>query len=237
MKEISSKDHPLVKYWASLMQSAKSRKEEKRVLLEGKNCIQDIAKVKRIRRLITTKPSDIAADEHYLVTDSVMQKISTAMHPEGYIAELDMPEYAAFHSVKKLVVFDRIQDPGNLGSLIRSALAFGWDGAFCITGTCDPYNDKALRAAKGATFLLPLAFGSWDDLAKLNLKIIVADTKGKSPSSFTGEDFALVLGNEANGADCPLNHEKVTLRMQGDMESLNVAQAGSILLYLYQDGI
>ncbi len=238
MKEISSREHPLVKYWVSLMQNGKARKEEKRVLLEGKNCIQDIAKTKKIRRLISCTATSIEADEHYLVTESVMQKISSTENPEGFIAELDMPENAHFADVKKIVVFDRIQDPGNLGSLIRSALAFGWDGAFFLPGTCDPYNDKALRAAKGATFLLPLAFGSWDELAKIaNITIVVADIKGKPPSSYTGINMALVLGNEAKGVDCPVPHEKVTLKMQGEMESLNVAQAGSILLYLYQEGI
>ena len=246
MKEIFSAQHPLIKYWTNLRSDAHFRKTEGTVLLEGKNCIQDICKSTRAKCLIVTDPTiipkGILADDIYIVTDALMNKISGVKSPEGIIAELYMPKNAPFSNVKKILVADRIQDPGNLGTLIRSSLAFGWDGIFILPGTSDPFNDKALRAAKGATFLLPIYSGGWKELQDMlktnNLKLVVADTTGKAPSSFLHTAMALVLGNEAQGAQIPseLPYEQVTLNMQGAMESLNVAVAGSILLYLYQEG-
>lgn len=247
MKEIFSAQHPLIKYWTNLRSDAHFRKAEGCVLLEGKNCVQDICKTIKPKSLIVCKESDIpegfAADEIYVITEALMKKISGVQHPEGVIAELAMPKQIPFTRVKKIVVADCIQDPGNLGTLIRSSLAFGWDGIFILPGTSDPYNDKALRAAKGATFHLPIYSGNWidlqDTLSKNNLKLVVADVSGESPSAFNSTNMALVLGNEAQGAKVPSNlaFQKVTLPMRGAMESLNVAVAGSILLYLYQEAL
>lgn len=242
MKEITSAQHPLIKYWMRLRDESSFRKTESRVLLEGKNCIQDVCASIKPKRIILTNPDlnqDLAidADEVVLITDTLMKKISAVQTPEGIIAELELPN-KPLTSVRKLLVADRIQDPGNLGTLIRSCYAFGWDGFFLLPGTVDPYNDKALRAAKGATFHLPIISGSWDELNALvqqnNLNLIVADVSGNSPSECT-TPLALVLGNEAQGAKVPIPHTKVSLPMRGSMESLNVAVAGSILLYLFQD--
>lgn len=246
MKEIFSAQHPLIKYWTSLRSDAHFRKAEGSVLLEGKNCVQDICKAIKPKRLIVCSEADIpegqSADEIFVITEALMKKISGVQHPEGVIAELAMPKNTPFANVKKIVVADCIQDPGNLGTLIRSSLAFGWDGIFILPGSSDPYNDKALRAAKGATFQLPIYSGTWNDLkdaiTKSSLKLVVADVSGEKPSTFNNTRMALVLGNEAQGAKVPdtLAFQKVSLPMQGAMESLNVAVAGSILLYLYQEG-
>ncbi len=242
MKEITSREHPLVKHWMRLKSDAAYRKSESRVLLEGKNCIQDICKSIKPKRLVTTDPDiPIDAEERILVTDAILKKISGTMNPEGIIAELEMPQNRPLRGVKKIVIADRIQDPGNLGTLIRSSLAFGWDGLFLLPGTCDPFNDKALRAAKGATFHLPLYSGSWNDLHKTvkenSLELVVADTSGDDPKQFICKPIALLLANEAQGPNLPPGtpHKRVSLTMQGPMESLNVAIAGSILLYLYQE--
>lgn len=244
-KEISSVHHPLVKYWTKLSQNGDFRQNEKRVLLEGRNCIGDVCQKMTALRLIVTDlsliPKGIKAEEYVLVTDQVMKKISSVKTPEGIVAELTLPSMNAFTNVKKIVVIDRIQDPGNLGTLIRSSLAFGWDGLFLLENSCDPFNDKALRAAKGATFHLPLYAGGWKELEELlmqnQLQLVVADIQGEAPPTFCKMPIALVLGNEAEGVNVPTNlaYRKVSIPMQLGMESLNVAVAGSILLYLYQE--
>lgn len=240
MKEITSAQHPLIKYWTRLQDDSSFRKAESRVLLEGKNCILDVCKTTTPKRLIISNPSNriVEAEEVILVTEALMKKISCVQSPEGIIVELAIPKNAPAKKIRKLLVADRIQDPGNLGTLIRSCYAFGWDGFFLLPGTVDPYNDKALRAAKGATFHLPLYSGGWDQLQELlkehELNLVVADLAGCKPSECT-MPLALVLGNEAKGVDVELPHTKVCLNMSGPMESLNVAVAGSILLYLFQD--
>ncbi|MCE5294248.1 MAG: RNA methyltransferase [Chlamydiales bacterium] len=246
MKEILSAQHPLVKYWVNLRTDSKFRKTESRVLLEGKNCVYDICQKTKAKRLIVSNESiiddSLLYEEVIVVTDAIMKKISGVVSPEGIIAELELPENRPFSSVKKILVADGIQDPGNLGTIIRSLCAFGWDGLFLLPGCADPYNDKTLRAAKGATFHLPIFSGSWDELATIckqnHLELVVADTKGQKPEFFVNKPIALVLGNEAQGANVPktLSHQIVSLPMIGQIESLNVAVAGSILLYLYQEG-
>ncbi len=144
MKELTSLQHPLVKYWVSLRDDAGFRKEHRRVLLEGKNAIKDIAKRHKPKRLITTSQIDLEADEVLLVNDAIMKKISSTMAPEGLIAEFEMPKNRPFAGLCKIVVSDRIQDPGNLGTIIRSALAFGWNGIFLLPGSCDPPKAQRL---------------------------------------------------------------------------------------------
>jgi TrmH family RNA methyltransferase len=114
----------------------------------------------------------------------------------------------------------------------------GWEGAFLVGEGCDPFNEKALRAARGATFRLPLRTGSWDELQALATENhwvpLVADLDGKAPSSFHEiKQGILVLSNESHGpSDAALRFcQKVSIPMSGKMESLNVAVAGGILMY------
>jgi TrmH family RNA methyltransferase len=137
-------------------------------------------------------------------------------------------------------VLDRVADPGNLGTLLRSAQAFGWDGVYLIDGCCDPFNDKALRAAKGATFALPYAQGSFDRLQTLgSWQLMVADLKGRPPEQVAvGGPLALVLGNEAAGVQEAIRKQgtAVTLPTAAAVDSLNVSVAGGILMYLFRGG-
>ena len=241
MKHITSLEHPLVLYWKKLKQKSEFRKEQRRLLLEGKNAIVDVCKKIKAKRLIIIDPElqgIVPADETILISEKILKKISSVETSEGMIVELEAPELTKPKG-HKIVVCDRIQDPGNLGTIIRSSLAFSWDACFLLPGCVDPFNDKVLRASKGAFLFLPLCQITWSDLEtyckKHNIPIIVADTKGKHPEQFikTGSK-ALILGNEAQGVKLPktTKHENVAISMPGPVESLNVAVAGSILLYL-----
>lgn len=245
MKEITSREHPLVKEFCKLQRDAAYRKSAARVILEGKNAIQDIARSRPILRLLVSKealiPKGIKANEIILVPTGIIEKISTVESPEGIIAEFAMPQMVSLTKAKKIVALDGIQDPGNLGTILRSALAFGWEGIFLLPGTVDPFNSKSLRAAKGATFTLPLSSGTWQDLQQLSkesqLSIIVADLTGKEPEKTAHKGLILVLGSEGQGVNVPndIDFDRVTLPMSETMESLNVAVAGSILMYLLRE--
>lgn len=167
------------------------------------------------------------------------------------IAEVARPAPADFVSAQKplrrLLVLEGIQDPGNLGTLLRTATALGWDGAFLLPGCCDPFNDKALRASRGASFRLPWATGTWGDLERVvatrSLVCIAAEPDDRSGAKDLPESLAsavcLVLGAEGQG----LSHEAlsrcvpVAIPMPGQMESLNVAIAGSILMFALSPGM
>jgi TrmH family RNA methyltransferase len=185
----------------------------------------------------TLLPLDHPEERCLLVSRPVMEKISGMQTPEGLVAEIPMPKSASLKGKKKILVLDGVSDPGNVGTLLRTALALGWEGAFLLDEGCDPFNDKAMRAARGATFRLPLAWGTWDEFNILiqeeGWKLLAADFVGEEPCQISVEKIALVLGNEAVGVSDrgkKLSHP-VTIPMPGEMESLNVAIAGGILMF------
>src|SRR5260221_6243786 len=152
MKEISSAAHPLVKYWVRLRSDAAFRRKEKRLLVEGLKCIQDVASKLPIKRLISLdEMPTFLCDEAIIVTHTILEKISGLETSDGLIAEFEMPAAQNLKGLSHILVCDRIQDPGNIGTLIRTALSLGWEGIFFLPGCADPFNDKALRAAKSAT--------------------------------------------------------------------------------------
>lgn len=237
MKSITSLEHPLVKYWVRL-KTPHFRKEHNRLLIEGLKLVQDVAKNHKLLRLITTRDDiKVDAEESYLVSTSVLKKISGVEASEGVVAELAVPAAQPLDLFSKIVVLDRIQDPGNLGAIIRSALALGWEGIYLLPGCCDPFNDKALRAAMGATFCLPICSGTWEELSQLCQKneaqLVVSDMEGEDVAKVRFKKAALVLGNEGQGVAIPahLAHAKVKIPMHASFDSLNVAVAGAILMY------
>lgn len=218
------------------------------------------------------------------VTEGVMQKLTglESVSPTTLAAEVELPALVDFESwrpgqLHRLLALERCQDPGNLGTLLRTALALGWDGVFLLPGCADHFNDKAMRASRGACFKLPVASGSLEDWKRVTqhhgLACIAADldrtsgggeangtaadailhhgtsnnsngstsngTNGASSSASVweslGEDLgvSLVLGSEGQGLSENVLREctAVSIPMIGDMESLNVAAAGAILMW------
>jgi TrmH family RNA methyltransferase len=188
-------------------------------------------------------PQGVDSDRIYLVNEAVMTKLTGVLSPEGILAEVPLPNWDTLKNKKWIVALDGVSDPGNLGTILRTALAFGWDGVYLLENTCDPFNDKALRAAKGATFKIPLASGSWEQLAKIaqenQLEIIAADMNGTEIETLDKKKGKLlVLGNEGQGLSKHVKDhaKKVSIPMSGEMESLNVAVAGGILMYALKGG-
>ncbi len=240
-KNITSLQHPFVKYIVSLRKEREFRREEGKIFVMGTKMVEELIRSKTpIHALIAEEGPDIspAAEETFLVTEEIMKKMTGLKQPEPIAAVVSLPLFKNLSSASRLLVLDGVSDPGNVGTVIRTALALGWDGVYLLENTCDPFNEKALRAAKGATFRLPLAEGTWSDflsmVTKKSLTVFVADTVGidvkkcNAPSS-----LALILSRESQGArkEATELFEKITIPMSGQMESLNVASAGAILLY------
>lgn len=242
MKQISSLQHPLVKHLVKLRQNSDYRYDHHSILIEGSKIIAEAAPITTFKHLLTVSPDlipkSIKADEILLTTPDIIQKISGLKSSEGILAEIPMPQNQELKDKNYILALDNINDPGNLGTIIRTALALGWEGIFLIDETCDPFNDKSLRASRGAVLKLPIMKGSWDDLKKIivnnQLQCYVADIEGTPFEQVPpAKGLLLVLGNEAHGpSTLSLNYCKpVNIPMKESMESLNVSVAAGILMY------
>lgn len=240
LREISSLQHPLVKRLVKLRQDRDYRYETKRLLVSGKKLIGELSPSIRIHALFLENgfETPLKADEIFLVTPEILKKITGLESPEPIAAEIEMPVFQDLSSANFLLILDQINDPGNLGTLLRTACALGWEGVFLTPGTTDPFNEKAIRAAKGATFTLPWKSGTWEELHQLlenkKMTLLAADASGKNMTECkVFAPLALALGNESHGLSSQLQKsaEVVAIPMMGQMESLNVAAAGAILMY------
>lgn len=229
-KKITSLQHPLVKHWVSLRTDKTYREENQRLLIVGRKMANEIP----LEVLISLEPSDIPAKEKIIVTEPILKKITGLQAPDGFAAEATLPKPQNLQKKNWLLVLDRISDPGNLGTLMRTALALGWEGVIVTPGTVDLFNDKALRAAKGAHFHLPYAQMSEQEIAKMGHHLYTADLKGeKVGSAEFKKPLALILSSEGHGTFSWTEKisKKVTIPMRAEVESLNVAASGAILLY------
>jgi TrmH family RNA methyltransferase len=188
------------------------------------------------------------------VSQHVMEAIADTEHPQGIAALISRPylELAALFtpSPRMLVVADGLQDPGNLGTIIRTAEAAGANGLITTRGTVDPFNSKALRASMGSAFRLPIATDArrpevWAQCHDHGMKIVVAHTPSRRIDKKTVESrpyssvdwtvpMAIVVGSEAHGIASDALAEAdllVHIPMSEAVESLNVSAAASILLY------
>ncbi|PRP75121.1 hypothetical protein PROFUN_03957 [Planoprotostelium fungivorum] len=196
------------------------------------------------------------------VPDNVMRKLSGTDTPMGVVASFPLPSSYQFYKAnvpgtdyeppvsildgkKWILVIDEVQDPGNIGTLIRTAAGLGWDGVFVLKNSCDPLNDKAMRASRAAVFHIPVQNGNWVDLKKLmltsNLQPLTAAPTGESFDKVRRDlmsrkrpprGYALVLSNEARGLtrDIEGSIDLSVPMMNSGIESLNVATAGGILM-------
>lgn len=239
-KEIFSLQHPFVKEAIKIRSDKSFRYEKQKLLIVGEKAISEIENRYSIDVLIYLKPFEHikVAKEEIRVTEEIMKKISGVSSPQNVCAIVPMPSLDQdFFEAPRILVLDQISDPGNMGTLIRTALAFGWDGIIFTENSVDPFNDKALRASLGASLLIPLAKKTEKEIVALsrlyNKKIFLADLKGQKLSSLSiPSSFFLVLSNEAHGLKW--NEEGITLTIpmvDNNIESLNVAVAGAILMY------
>lgn len=240
MKIVSSLQHPLVKRLTELRKERKARKRAGCAVIEGRKLVRENQGIVRTLLTIGTETDLSLPDqaEVYQVTPEIIQKISGVKTPEGILAEVEIPQLQLPAELKRLLVLENVNDPGNLGTLIRSSLAFEWDGVFLLGNCCDPFNDKAIRSSKGSVFKLPIKFGEISSFKKLlsenNMKVYIADLEGQEIGSAAEScGMALILGSEAHGPseETASLGVKLTIPISGSLDSLNVAVAGGILLH------
>ncbi len=258
MKEmLTSVQNPLVKQLSGLKEK-KIRDVTRMFLIEGVRFVEEALQAGISLRQVMYSPGLLESErgEALLadvmktsapvqpVSDKVLAHISDTESPQGVLAALDIPALALEGLKQELpffLVVDGIQDPGNLGTLIRSALASGAKGIICTRGTVDLFNPKTLRSTMGAVFKIPLVNNvdqgeaiSW--LREKQIPVAVADAAGKEVyyCSVLTPPLAIVIGNEGQGPSEEFRAaaaRRVSIPLQGGVESLNAAVAGSLLLF------
>jgi TrmH family RNA methyltransferase len=167
-----------------------------------------------------------------------MQSIGETQNSQGILAVLESSQLPTQKSFTFILIPDQIRDPGNLGTLLRTAAASGVEAVLIPPETAEPFAPKVVRAGMGAHFRIPIIACAWEEIRVMTagMKIHLADTEGSMP--YWQADFisplAIIVGGEADGASQPardLANDEVTIPMPGRSESLNAAVAGAILLF------
>lgn len=253
---ICSDQNPLIKKLRKLQQK-KHRDASGQFVIEGMNLVEEaIQKGIEIDSLLI---SDTFSEEEFSaiqapsglriekVHHSLFEKLTDARSGVGVVAIVNKPRQdkadveAVFRNGTNYVVLDRLQDPGNIGTIVRTAVAAGYDGVIALKGTADLYSPKVLRATAGMIFHIPILFledvDELVELAKATDKNIAVTTPVGGVPYFDcdlREDVLLVIGNEGNGISPELIEAaslRVTLPMYGSIESLNAAVSAAILMY------
>lgn len=252
---IESKDNAKVKFINSL-KTKKYREQHGSMIVEGLRAVSQLIdagielemiafsescfKETSLYRNIFTKNENISI----VIKNNIFNQLSDTVNTQGIIAVVKIPKYTkdVFLSNQKMriLLFDRIQDPGNAGTLIRTADAAGFDAVFVIKGTVDLYSPKVNRSAMGSNLYIPIIEIDENELVGLKgqgfkLLSTALDEKAKTYDCVDyGEKCIIVLGNEANGVSkniLEISNEKIYIPIYGKAESLNVGIAGAIVMY------
>jgi len=245
MEVITAPHNPHVKALRALYQR-KGRKEAGEYVVEGVNIVKDIPAGVKVDAyyLAESKAWELgycikdATAAVYVLKDELMAKVAETITPSGVIAVLPYPqETGDYRQAKRLAVLDGVSDPGNVGTILRSAIAAGFEDVLLLGGA-DPYSPKVVRASMGGIFSLRIYVAEretleWDhDLYILDMGgTSLFDERPKTP-------YALVVGSEASGPSAhteSLAHKTVAIPMQGGIESLNAAVAMATAMFVLKN--
>jgi len=237
MKKITSINNEFIKELNKLHEK-KERDKRQQFIIEGFHLIQEAKRYLDLV-LIVDEKDEVAGVENILVTKEIITKLSFTKTPQNIIGICHYFDENQLTG-ERFLILDNVQDPGNLGTLVRSALGFNIDQVIMSIDSVDMYNDKFIRATQGAIFKMRMIkrdlIEAILDLKERNVLIIGTSLKASIDldSLSSTNKYALVLGNEANGVSddiLKLVDTSVKIRTNSLLESLNVGVAGGIILY------
>jgi RNA methyltransferase, TrmH family len=247
---ISSSQNPRIKLVRALIKDSKERKEAGAFVVEGVRLVEEALQAGwPFRFVLTSEPLSGRGEKLgealrgrrvpvEVIPDALMDSLSATETSQGILAVVDQQPFPLPGSLDFALILDSIRDPGNMGTLLRSAAGAGVQAVITAPDCVDPFSPKVVRSGMGAHFRLPILSMPWDEIKTgvKGLHIFLAEMEGNL--SFWEANFkqplALIIGGEADGAT-PQAREmadsQVTIPMPGGVESLNAATAGSILLF------
>jgi RNA methyltransferase, TrmH family len=236
---IRSRDNERVKRWTKLVRDARLRRKEGRLLVEGPHLVQAALQAGIRPHAFLVSESGMArgeiaslASQPVVIADRVFAGVVDAETPPGIAAEIALP--AERDEPGDAVFLEGVQDPGNVGAIIRSAAAFGIQ-AVVLDGACaDPWSPKALRAGMGGHFRLSIDSAFAERIRAFKGTLACTVVKGGTPLGELPSPVGWIFGGEGQGiseATAKLAKRKVTIPMAAGTESLNVAVAAAICFY------
>ena len=251
MKKISSAQNPLVKKLVQLSEKQSFRNKQKMTIIEGAHLTAEWFKRFGVPDFCVVSSSSKRSEEVEAIIQKceelnteiieleakIYSKISPVIEGVGVLFAVKIPKNQGVNFCEDSIILDRIQDPGNLGTILRSAVGFGIKQIICSKGTVSAWSPKVLRAGMGAHFQLEIFEN--EDLKEIieNLKVPTFATSLKAQKTIYDEDFtvktAWIFGNEGSGVSEEVLskvRKKVIIPQIGKIESLNVAMAATVCL-------
>lgn len=247
---LTSIKNPRIQQIRKLQSSARTRREKGSFVVEGVRLVEEALKAGWLPELvlysneINDRGQQATAGfremgvEVLEVAPQVMRAASDTQTPQGILAVLPIPEAKSLQKPTFILIPDGIRDPGNLGTLLRTALAAGVETVILPPGGVDAFSPKVVRSGMGAHFRLPILSMDWEALRPrlAGLNIFLADSANGQSYFQAGFEspLALIIGGEATGAGSQaarLVTQRVHIPMAGKTESLNAAIAGAILMF------
>jgi TrmH family RNA methyltransferase len=249
---ITSLKNDRVKHIRALQGRRRVRQRERQMVLEGVRLIEE-AVAARLPPSLVFYTQSVENDGRAAallealramdapvecVSEAVMAACSDTQTPQGLLAVLPLPDLPRPQNPSLILILDRVRDPGNLGTLLRTALAAGVEQVILAPGTVDASNPKAVRAGMGAHFRLPVTALRWEAIGEAvdGCGVYLATADSETP--YTGVDWpqrvALIVGGEAGGAGeraAVLAQKKVAIPMLAGVESLNTGVAAAVILF------
>ncbi len=249
---LTSTKNPRVIHIRKLQSSARLRRQEGLYVVEGVRLVEEAfnngfhprtlfyTEDLSERGMKIVQAYSVRSVEVIPVASHVMQAASDAQSPQGILALLPIPTLSIPKQMNFALILDRLRDPGNMGTILRSALAAGVNAIFLPPGTVDPFSPKVVRAAMGAHFKLPLLPLVWEEIIESvkskHLSCFLADSATGRP--YDKADYTtpviFIIGGEATGVGpkaLELSPQRVHIPMVGPVESLNAAIATAILIF------
>ena len=247
---ITSSQNPKIKRIRQLQMQTRYRKKESAFIVEGIRLIEEVFAANQVPELVIYT-SDLDQRGSLLleklmaqnfsceeVSENVIKYASDTETPQGILAVLPQFKLPIPPEPDLVLIVDEIRDPGNLGTLLRTALAAGVSAVLLSPGTVDQYSPKVLRSGMGAHFSLPIRCLSWKEIQQLTKELKIIGTDMRQGNRYWDADLrpplALIIGGEAYGPGeqgKQLTQEWIHIPMQEQTESLNASAAGAILMY------
>lgn len=244
---LTSKNNPIIKETVAL-KDKKGRKESGLFLIEGWKMARECQKSNfEIERVFVAESYDgeLSFPDELIVrvSDEVFRHLSDEKTPQGILCRARIPALTLSPPKGNCLLLDGVADPGNLGTILRTANAAGYNEVYLTKECADPYSPKCVRASMSGVFFTKIYRAERSEILSVlkGIPVLIADMGGSNVFSYTPpKQFALVIGNEANGVSDEVKNaafHTVKIPMQDTQESLNAAISAGIIMYVLQKDV